>query len=381
MDASNIDPQDPQRGENVSAIYQHHPLSANTTRVLHILPPTSPDMSDIISCRLGVISLDSFSDYRPISYVWGDPSATKIILVDDTPFKVRINLWNYLAQARSEEYTGVLWAEPLWIWVDAICINQDDLDERSKQVAIMGQIYSKAYGVCAWLGVGTEKSSETMQELTEIDWEAHYEKAKSGQGFNLADEQLESICEWLELAYWSRVWIIQEYALSNRAVIQCGPKIISAVTLDLMIDAVILDPVRSRLFGTAGFKVLRARRHFIRGSSLNFVVVLLLSLDSKCTDLHDHIYALISLDSKASEAIVPDYSKSLLELFVEVTSFFETQDIGDRKTHIVTARMLSKKLGLYECAEATKARRRLENYIASDMGSLQDEGDHSPCRE
>lgn len=332
------------------------------------------------------MSLDTFSDYRPISYVWGDPSVTKVILVDDTPFKVRMNLWNYLTQARSEEYSGVLWAEPLWIWVDAICINQDDLDERSKQVAIMGQIYSKAYGVCAWLGVGTEKSWETMRDLTEIDWEANYEKVKSGQGFNLADEQLESaICEWLELAYWSRVWIIQEYALSDRAVIQCGPKIISAVTLDRMIDTLINDPGRSRLYGTAGFKVLRARRHYDRdnwyGSSLNFVMVLLQSLDSKCTDLHDHIYALISLDSKASEAIVPDYTKSLLDLFVEVTSFFETQDIGERRTHIAAAFLLSKKLGLYECAEATKARRRLENHTASDMGGLQDEGDHHPSRE
>lgn len=383
MEASHIDPQDAHKGEDIAAIYRRHPLSANTTRVLQILPPTSPDMSDIISCRLSVISMDSRPEYRALSYVWGDPSATKVILVDNTPFKVRINLWNYLVQARSEERCTL---EPRYIWVDAVCINQDDLDERSTQVAIMGQIYSKASEVCAWLGVGTEKSWETMRDLTEIDWEANYEKVKSGQDFELADEQLESaIFEWLELAYWSRVWIIQEYALSDRAVIQCGPKIISAVTLDPMIDTLIKDPGGSRFYGTAGFKVLRARRHrnwdIWYGISLNFVTVLHQSLDSKCTDPHDHIYALISLDKKASEAIVPDYTKSLLDLFVEVTSFFGTQNIRERSAHIVTARRLSKKLGLYECSEATKALRRLEKHTASDMGGFQDEGDHHTCQE
>ena len=124
MDALDIGMQDAQREEDIAAIYQHHPLSANTTRVLHILPPTSPDMSDIISCRLDVISMDPPPEYRALSYVWGDPSATKIILVDDTPFRVRINLWNYLVQARSEGYVNSL-------WIDAICINQTDLEERS----------------------------------------------------------------------------------------------------------------------------------------------------------------------------------------------------------------------------------------------------------
>lgn len=123
--------------EDVSIIYRRHPLSASTTRVLHILPATSPDMSDTISCQLSVISIDPSPEYRALSYVWGDPSATKSILVDNTPFEVRENLWNYLAQARHEGYVDAL-------WIDAICINQDDLDERSKQVAIMGQIYSKA---------------------------------------------------------------------------------------------------------------------------------------------------------------------------------------------------------------------------------------------
>src|SRR5690349_1230830 len=218
MYALDVESQDAQRGENVAAIYKPHPLSANTTRVLHILPPTSPDMSDVISCRLSVISMDPPSDYRALSYVWGDPSDTKVILVDNTRFKVRINLWSYLVQARSEEYSSVPLSEALYIWIDAICINQDDLDERSKQVAIMGQIYSKAFEVRAWLGVGTKENLEGMQDLAEADW---------GAGSSLNDERLESIRALLELEYWSRLWIFQEYVLANSIVVQCGPRIVS----------------------------------------------------------------------------------------------------------------------------------------------------------
>jgi hypothetical protein len=290
MDASNIDPQDPQRGENVSAIYQHHPLSANTTRVLHILPPTSPDMSDIISCRLSVISMDPPPEYRALSYVWGDPSATKVILVDNTPFKVRINLWNYLVQARSEEYPDMLLFEPPWIWVDAICINQDDLDERSKQVGIMGQIYSKAYGVCAWLGVGTEKDLEAMRDLAEINWEAESANAKH-EIFSLADERIESICALLDLEYWSRLWIFQEYVLATSIVVQCGPRIISDVQLHRITSAVLsnrFDSPNKELGGTRAWCILFARqRHHDEDSfspGFSFHSALILSLDSHCTD-------------------------------------------------------------------------------------------------
>jgi len=104
-------------------------------------------MTDIISCRLSVVSLDpSFRprahntpsvdyalDYRAVSYEWGDPCYTDGILVDGKLFTVRANLWNFLAQARRERFFGTL-------WIDAICINQTDIEERSSQVAIMGLI-------------------------------------------------------------------------------------------------------------------------------------------------------------------------------------------------------------------------------------------------
>ena len=73
-----------------------------------------------MSCRLSIVSLGRPPEYRALSYVWGDASVTKLTLVDDVPFTVRVNLWDFLAQMQEEEFTGIL-------WIDAICINQGDL--------------------------------------------------------------------------------------------------------------------------------------------------------------------------------------------------------------------------------------------------------------
>jgi hypothetical protein len=326
--------------------------------------------------------MDPPPEYRALSYVWGDPSATKVILVDNTPFKVRINLWNYLVQARREEMCTL---DARYIWVDAVCINQNDLDERSKQVAIMGQIYSKASEVYAWLGVGTEKNLEAMRDLAETDC-----KAKSANAIwevlSFADEQLESICALFELEYWSRLWIVQEYVLANSIVVQCGPRIVSGVQLDRMTSAVLsnrIDSPNKELSGTRAWRILfaRQRRHdqdrFSPGFSFQFALIL--SLDSHCTQLHDHVYALISVSDNAPGKIVPDYSKSLLQLFLEVTSFLQSEGdsfVGHRYSAEI-GRTLQEKLGLHECEEATQALRRLEFHDQSGMGDLQDRGNYS----
>ena len=85
---------------DISAIYNNRPLDShtNTTRMLRILPPSSRTLPSLIACQLSVVSLDEAPDYRAVSYMWGDPTVTKPILVDDQPFTVRINLWDFLAQ-------------------------------------------------------------------------------------------------------------------------------------------------------------------------------------------------------------------------------------------------------------------------------------------
>ena len=44
----------------------------------------------------------------------------------------------------------------LQIWADAVCINQNDVDERSSQVSIMSDIYQEAKKCQIWLGTVEE---------------------------------------------------------------------------------------------------------------------------------------------------------------------------------------------------------------------------------
>lgn len=350
--------------QDVSMIYRRHPLSASTTRVLHILPATSSGMSDTISCRLSVISIDPSPEYRALSYVWGDPSATKFILVDNTPFEVRENLWNYLAQARHEGYVDAL-------WIDAICINQDDLDERSKQVAIMGQIYSKASEARVWLGVGTEDNLSAIQYILDTDWQAPLRRFRWIRG--LANKRVESIRKLLELDYWSRVWIIQEYLLARCVAIQCGPKFVLGATLERMIEVLQYNShsthwpfaykrdYKKKITRTTGFRIIVSRYLRIRVSDrpvFHFVSIMGQHQASQCSDLHDHVYALLSLDGEAFRTIVPDYRKPLPDLFDEVVGIIaaNTLQYHGMEAHVFYQTVVSglrTRLKLNDCTEVT----------------------------
>jgi hypothetical protein len=77
--------------------------------------------------------------------MWGDSMVTEPISLDNEEFLVTTSLHAALRQMRGK-------AETIIVWVDAICIDQSNVDERSSQVGMMGAIYSSALLVYAWLG-------------------------------------------------------------------------------------------------------------------------------------------------------------------------------------------------------------------------------------
>ncbi|KAF4424738.1 hypothetical protein F53441_14220 [Fusarium austroafricanum] len=126
-------------------------------RLLHVEPGT---FDDPIKCHFRLVSLKEVEpkkiDFHALSYCWGDPTEREEIFLssskNDLENKkggVSFNIGKSAAQAlrrlRKEN-------ELLVIWIDAICINQDDLEERAQQVTLMSQIYSLASTVHIWLG-------------------------------------------------------------------------------------------------------------------------------------------------------------------------------------------------------------------------------------
>jgi len=118
--------------------------SRHEIRLLHIQPGP---WSFPILCSLQTVSLDTSPTYQALSYTWGDPTPTRFILVEDVVLEVRINLYHALRRLRCTN-------NPRVIWIDAICINQSDMDERTQQVMLMKSVYSNCREVMMWLGDG-----------------------------------------------------------------------------------------------------------------------------------------------------------------------------------------------------------------------------------
>ncbi|KAI1748690.1 heterokaryon incompatibility protein-domain-containing protein [Xylaria castorea] len=105
----------------------------------------SETFTDPIHVSLSIASLGNQPTYEALSYCWGDASDKRLIFCDSRPFPVGQNLEEALRHLRQSEGARVL-------WIDAICINQNDLAERASQVKLMHHIYQTASRVLVWLG-------------------------------------------------------------------------------------------------------------------------------------------------------------------------------------------------------------------------------------
>ena len=119
----------------------YKPLQMDQTRLMRIDYEDGP----YISCVLEVFVLTERPPYEALSYCWTKAEATCEIRLNGHPVWVRPNLYDYLKVMYEERQT-------CWIFVDALCINQEDGVEKGHQVKLMGQIYEHAEGVVAWLG-------------------------------------------------------------------------------------------------------------------------------------------------------------------------------------------------------------------------------------
>lgn len=119
-------------------------MSGRQIRLLQITS-TKPE----IVCRLEVVSLEDEPAYSALSYVWGDPAITRTVLVNGERVNVTTNLASALEHA-PKHLEGANVAPRLW--ADALCINQDDPNEKNHQVPFMKDIYSQAEIVICWLG-------------------------------------------------------------------------------------------------------------------------------------------------------------------------------------------------------------------------------------
>ncbi|KAF4629879.1 hypothetical protein G7Y89_g8272 [Cudoniella acicularis] len=192
--------------------FKYPPIDAK--RQARLLRFSPGKVSWVVNYHLEVVLLADLSctNYKALSYTWGHASIVDIpeIQIDDQPFFIRRNLFEFLATAAARSEYGSF-------FIDAICINQLDDCERQSQVQEMARIYRNANQVIAWLGLPDPEQLDHIQALSQ-----------KTRGTSCRDCSTWTNSQWAGFKYlsyhnfWRRIWIVQEVLLASSMVVWCG---------------------------------------------------------------------------------------------------------------------------------------------------------------
>lgn len=149
----------------------YNSLREGEIRLLEVVPHFQ---SNGFHCELRTATLaEAKQKYQALSYVWGDVTSPAEILVNDTKLAITRGLFDFLCEWTRRSVSGRTHddygeSETRLLWIDAICINQQDVDERSAQVAIMHDIYSLSKRTISWLGASIEVNENHLVEFESL---------------------------------------------------------------------------------------------------------------------------------------------------------------------------------------------------------------------
>ncbi|CAG9976095.1 unnamed protein product [Clonostachys byssicola] len=310
-------------------------LKSDEFRLIFLEPAETPDSP--VHLTLEVYNLDDCPEYEAVSYTWagenGDNTLSQPIYVG--PF------WDILLQTKN------CWAMlqfmrplriPRMIWVDAICINQGDTLERSMQVVNMGNIYSACSRVVVYLGPHIAMPLFDRHPRRRMLHEFETEEIKPcfpnhGSGSQFSPSSLRDI---LKLRYFSRIWVIQEFLLSQRVVLRIGD-------IDFWADSTTATHFSLKVPGwdwetTAATWVQFTSQR--TSTEMNLGELLEMSSASRSTDPRDRIFGLLGIfpemetqspfqRSRTNESLLSirgeiqaDYSLSCQQIFIGFFAFY-----------------------------------------------------------
>lgn len=191
-------------------------------RILDILPYRSAGPAAPIQCELHVAALSAKPVYDALSYRWGDPESKRCIQVNQKQTLVTANLHMALLRLRRK-------GEKRTIWIDQLCIDQDNKVEKAVQVRLMGEIYSNCTQCLIWMDEIADSFPQSDAEsiLEMLSWVADRRLPvptclTSVSAFQGPIKALRSISVD-QHPWWERIWTIQEAILPPRKTIHWGP--------------------------------------------------------------------------------------------------------------------------------------------------------------
>ena len=311
-------------------------LTRRETRLVHLHPGR---WLDRIVCSLSTVSLDDDPEFEALSYAWGDKTRPRFIVLNGHTIPITTNLWAVLRRLRREHDARVL-------WIDALCIDQKNIQERNHQVQQMGNIYKAAFCVLAWIGEQSEDSDEAIDLLEALAEDVHWDQSPVYEGdqspeyevrkdhyerlASRREKRFQKIDNLLQRDWWRRIWCIQEINLARRAILICGGKEITYTRLCSFCEMHSKHETCCAKF-IESFRYINEREH--KSLSLWFVIIgfrtvsfdassvpLLLDVTSGylCTDPRDKVYGILAIADLGGK-IVPNYSLSTQEVYQQTT--------------------------------------------------------------
>ncbi|KAH7303242.1 heterokaryon incompatibility protein-domain-containing protein [Stachybotrys elegans] len=272
-----------------------------------------------LRCGFRVVSLDDdpIPAYTAISYFWGNSRPVcGIDLTSGGSLPLSRTLLGLLeALMRNALSSG---NTKLTIWVDALCINQQDPVEKAAQVLQLGEVYTFAKDVLVWLGTGSAISRRAFKYMRSRELLA---KEKNLETEDDLDGLLD-VFRVLRRPWFKRVWVIQEATLNSNVTISCGED-----RVDLQIFEDCIDRIWNSLDypdwtdAAAGLlsvtRLLALRDIYQRQGKVSYEILLEASFHCQATDFRDKVYAFRGIADNTRPVPCPDYLISETDLFVK----------------------------------------------------------------
>ena len=360
--------------------YEYKRLGRSQFRILRLHAAESS--TDTIECSLEICDLEELSNhYDALSYTWGNEEPTQKILLRTSQepstgtgkarFRslanvmiikkrvyIRPNLEDALRQFRDTDPNT---QDDLLLWIDAICINQADEEEKSMQVARMADIYSKARDVLIWLGKEYNASGTAMEFIPKI---LDLEQSDALISKESNRKQWTALADLMKRDWFSRRWVVQVLVLAKNRYLYCGDRSLHWDDFERAVSFFTnkLDNIMAMFTSSAEFRhnakiladirtlgataLVNITNEFFRWSedgslerltTLESLVARLPMFES--SDPRDIIYSLLSIaedtqnwtgsltrkkDELRERGLVPfeaDYGKDTLEVFKDFTAF------------------------------------------------------------
>ena len=308
--------------------YQYQPLISGDHRI-RLVKLDEGEKTGEITCSVIQCPLSAAPEYEAVSYCWGDPRDQTQVVCDGKILNVPLNLRKFLLRTRAKGRQRTL-------WIDSICVNQADDDEKASQVREMHRVYRKASRTLIWLGQDSENSTLGIQFalwLSKLNAASEAEKktwrywwGKNWECYGIFLRQWAAFFELFERPWFSRAWTVQEAVLSSNAWITCGDNAISwSALVGALLFAFTDQSWIFEFYGTTKMNTLlwlyHSQAEVARGTKRFHYEILARHRQSEAFDLRDTVFAFRGLSGHASFEeynIIPNYKRNAETLFTEL---------------------------------------------------------------